>query len=195
MRLKSCPENKPSDMKRKSIFPAVVLVFALAIVLAHLGSTSHPGTRGSRWVHAQRSTPDNGIAKTAFSKLADTTLSSGFRMHYKIVSTEKLPHVKNNGVKSRSGPDHRPVYDSILDCYYRGNPIFKVRSLKALAMEGVPETDFWNFAGLQTLDIDEFNLSGEYIQCLFSFKNTLSDQERSFILTVDRQGRSRIEEV
>lgn len=182
-------------MKHRSIFPALVFVFALVMVLAHLGKSSHPEKNISRWVNASRSVEQEPEVQAAFKKVTDTLLSSGFRISYSLQQESPGAQKMRTVLKGALHAQKVAVYDSIVEVSYRDRVLINPTLLRSLILKSDTEKEFWNFAGLEWFDIDMINSTEEALVCRFSYRNSLSTEHRDFVLMVDRYGKTRMEEV
>lgn len=182
-------------MKGKSIFPALLLVFLAVMGLAHLGITAHPEAGNSRWVHTDRPVPEPPKKVVTFKKFTDTVLTSGFRITHNLIQIVPGSDRGRTDLKSALRAVNTPVFDSIVKVSYQNRVIMRNTSIKALARESDSNREFWNFAGMNEFTVDLIHSTEEFLHCRFSYRNSLSNETRDFMLTVDRSGKTRIERV
>ncbi|MBL7471454.1 hypothetical protein [Robertkochia sediminum] len=181
-------------MKTKSLIPVTVLVFSLVMVFAHLGKSGNPDSGLSRWVNTDRSiSPDFGEG-SQFNKVTDTVMASGFKITSKVIRTQKNNRPLSLDVKSKVFNPEFAVYDTLLDFRYRERELLRNTSLKALALKNDGDDSFWNLAGLTSFEIDQESSTSEWLYCHFSYRNIFSKEQRDYVLIVDREGHTQIEQ-
>lgn len=181
-------------MKTKSLIPVTVLVFSLMMVLAHLGDSAHPDSGLSRWVNTDRSISPDFEEGSPFKKVTDTVMASGFKITSKVIRAQKSNSPLSITVKAKAFNPEFTVYDTLLDFRYRERELLRNTSLKALTLKNDGDASFWNLAGLTSFEIDQERSTSELVYCHFSYRNSFSKEERYYVLIVDREGHTQIEQ-
>lgn len=181
-------------MRTRSLIPATVLVFVLVMVLAHLGDSAYPDSGLSRWVHTDRSISPDFAEGSHFKKVTDTVMASGFKITSKVIRAQKSNRPLSFEVKAMAFKPEFTVYDTLLDFRYKERELLRNTSLKALALKNDRDDSFWNLAGLISFEIDQESSTSELVYCSFSYRNSFSKEERHYVLIVDREGHTQIEQ-
>ena len=137
----------------------------------------------------------NQSEELKFRKHTDTSLSDGFRMVSSIHTSGEDPGLVTPYSSNMTAAVRKPVFDTILNCWYRNEQLLKETSLKTLVSERDPDAGFWTLAGLEEFEVDMMNSGNEVLACNFTFRNHGLETSRKFILYVNRKGGTRIKEI
>lgn len=183
-------------MKTKSVFPSLLLFGLLMVGLSYFSDLFRQN--GQLEIEEVR---DGGYQVTKlrkefqnYSEVVDTALSNHFRIRretYRTNENRSAFSFKNTPER----PVNTPVFDTVIDCYYNNKPLFKARSLKAMASGTFKDPEFWTSAGLEYFEIEMSKSADDVVSCSFAFLNLEDRKLREFTLEIGKDGTTRITEV
>lgn len=182
-------------MRQKSIFPALFLLFGAMMAVSHFSHLLGPEKAPVKVYKKGAVEIVSQTEELKFRKYTDTSLSDGFRMVSSIHRSGEDPGLVTPYSSKMIVVAGKPVFDTILNCWYRNEQLLKETSLKTLVAERDPDAGFWTRAGLEEFDVDMMNSGDEVLACNFTFRNHRLEKSRKFILYVNRKGGTRIKEI